>query len=1058
MSSSDDQIIQSVDNIISAVEKLVEDIRVAPDIQVDSKNYALLKVGSVAQDLDLINRAIFLNEFPDDNELVGHEAEPEALTEAGDVSVNEMISSWSDNSDAVGSSKDQPDLTEVAETAPPKPRIVVTPVKQSIAKDVPVVSEDNSGEEDNIEKEIEDVSVSSSFESSMKSALSKEMDEVADDEPQVVSDSVLETDPELELAVESVSEDIDEVEPAPVQADELIFIDGIDEDVALILTKYGILTYHDIAAFKEADMLRLSEELNDPCRVSRQNWIEQAALLEKNVSTYYAKKLRNEVEFDRLSLLSVYSALPLNEPVLEDVLAEPELADSDDFSESVAYSEDVISDELVAKILGSDASELAGVDLNARREDISYERDLEQEDVSDEAFVEGGDEIHNDLQVPMGFVTPPQSQDIVEDATAELVHPEEQEITDVLLAKKQALEAELALLTAQMIKENETGEDGVGSEQSTQFASNEALLNSSAIDSENQDNEAFFEEKIVISQEAEVLTHVVGQNELSELAGIHSANQFDTSSEEVSLGDGAIWHEEVSTAKDYIPPVIDDDEDLHSEYQEQDESYSERIEEPLDRGDGAFDSDSFVLSSQAVQGGGYDYDVNDLSEHAPSGHMSQLEGFQQDYHSEQEVALSSNFVQSESAYFEAPGKVKSESPDLPPVPVSSVEMAPELSDATSDMRSLSQAPMVNDIGDLPNYIDDGISIPSSETERAIIPDTAFASSATLGPLESVSDKIPDIKEKIGDGNTLGQYLASKTNGEETLAFDGQEALQVDSGFRAEQNKAEYIDILEDQTSFLSQVPPQDLPPRLPPLMTPAFTNGMPNGGHVDEARSQLDMPPTPPPFVAPASTQPHAMLPPASPPALPVLPAPPAVTEVPLPPQHRSNSIANNEMPVGQNGSFAEGQAYADTQRIIAEKRRADAARAMNRSQIQQGQAYADTQRLMDSDITGQVEHLHDLPPLPPEGTMGGAFSQPQNFGQNTSQNVGGQNQTELQYRGVRPPQTQEIRVSNLPPENYPPHSDGDRGGMDKPVASSGFRAKAKQLAESLQKSFVDKD
>jgi len=85
------------------------------------------------------------------------------------------------------------------------------------------------------------------------------------------------------------------------------------------------------------------------------------------------------------------------------------------------------------------------------------------------------------------------------------------------------------------------------------------------------------------------------------------------------------------------------------------------------------------------------------------------------------------------------------------------------------------------------------------------------------------------------------------------------------------------------------------------------------------------------------------------------------------------------------------------------------------------------------------------VPPLPPEAAKA-ASAYPR-----------GMNNPELHYRGQSLEHNLEQNLQQYPQDNLPP-SNGERNGKEKNDAPSGFKAKAKQLAESLQRSFVDKD
>lgn len=182
------------------------------------------------------------------------------------------------------------------------------------------------------------------------------------------------------------------------------------------------------------------------------------------------------------------------------------------------------------------------------------------------------------------------------------------------------------------------------------------------------------------------------------------------------------------------------------------------------------------------------------------------------------------------------------------------------------------------------------------------------------------------------------------------------------------------------------------------------------------------------------------------------------------------------------SGVINQGQAYADTQRIIAAKRKSDAERARNRSDIADGQAYVDTQKLLESGPPLELRQggdravpPHAIPPLPREA-LEAANAYPR-----------GKNNPDIQYRGQKPlEQSAEDYSSEFLQEqekhevHYRGHKieapvkDGapqfregvntidtaERGRAveNKENAPSGFKAKAQKFAASLHRSFSDKE
>lgn len=1121
MSSSDDQIIQSVDGIICAVEKLVGDIRVAPDIKTEAKEFALNKVGAVAKDLDLINRALFLNEYPTSNSSADMDKQDDAartsvISETDDT-INDMLSSWA-----------QP----VAQTAEGtgggktsrKPRIVVSPVTRSVSDKEEAES---ARRDENEEKQ--DFSVASSFQESLLSSLSNaetsligerqptenepveeveqetsRLEDQEDDgqqplETEPLGDEVLEAHQEQETEAQEVEVHQSEVEKAGtvLQAgfipqgkkisDDLTLIRGIDAEVSDLLAAHGIQSFLDIATFREADMLRLSEELSDPCRVSRENWIEQATLLNQNVSTYYAQKSNDEIFFDRLSLNKYYSIHP-------EVVEEPggnDFGSSEDQAELAGSAED---DELVS----------AGV----------YEDVTEAEGDSDEV----------------------------------------QEFTDALLAKKQALEAELASLTAQMVQKTE--ED------------NNLVTDTLFLEQEDES-----EVEAVVPPVVEVLTHVGGQNELADVSARHEEEEGSYSSSDEDFGDGPIWHEEVSTGKDYVPPIVGDDFDTETvaeNYVAPETSFAQSAHRQDDTPEGAFyasqeqsfpdqtvEQSAAFLNSQeqnvytepgetqafasgppqfvpddeyeekpSVDDESYAYDVDQLSDHVPLSHLDEMSDFHVQGDSSGEVkqggylpvppsgALSPELaaghaVPPNNAHvgdltgdeFEESSGSYNQAEYMDDISVPRDALASDEALAGADIRQEAEPPRFMEKALAPTNLGpagfEQDQQPGQESEQEISGHDAIVRG--LQANETVSDKVPEIREKLGNGRTLGQYLASKSQNEIAEALND-EGAPVSPPLPPQTETDDEL-YRQDMSISLppsppvapqihmsdmrrSAVPPSNIPyPPAPPVangirVPPAVSRDMHHGASSEMERPELGRSQNGPSqmgyneirqdevFAEPQQGRPN--VPPfvdgSAPRAMPPLPPKGPLPEEGLPPQSPPTRFEGPTPPpfTDMPSPMSEGQAYADTQRIIAAKRKAELERAMNRSDIPNGQAYMDTQQLIDNGATYQPQQNSErlagpegLPPLPPEAAKA-ASAYPR-----------GANNPELQYRGQSLEHNLEHREHQLTPNNLPPHSaddgrlppnNGERNGNEKNDAPSGFKAKAKQLAESLQRSFVDKD
>lgn len=89
-------------------------------------------------------------------------------------------------------------------------------------------------------------------------------------------------------AVSSAEPSVAAIAPAP--SDNLLKIRAIDTNAADILTAKGFTTYAQIADLKRADIDRISTDLGEHRRISRENWIEQAAMLANGNETVYARQ------------------------------------------------------------------------------------------------------------------------------------------------------------------------------------------------------------------------------------------------------------------------------------------------------------------------------------------------------------------------------------------------------------------------------------------------------------------------------------------------------------------------------------------------------------------------------------------------------------------------------------------------------------------------------------------------------------------------------------------------------------------------------------------------
>lgn len=80
------------------------------------------------------------------------------------------------------------------------------------------------------------------------------------------------------------------VETAPAANDDLTRIAGIDAGMAGHLNTLGITAYGQLAVWSGEDVTRISHALDLDRRISKENWIEQAAILETGKSTAFATR------------------------------------------------------------------------------------------------------------------------------------------------------------------------------------------------------------------------------------------------------------------------------------------------------------------------------------------------------------------------------------------------------------------------------------------------------------------------------------------------------------------------------------------------------------------------------------------------------------------------------------------------------------------------------------------------------------------------------------------------------------------------------------------------
>lgn len=422
MSSADERILQSVDDVISAIDRLLEEIQAAPAISLEQKTLAIQKASEVTLFLDELNSIL----VPDESSYFGE----------------------------VDGEDDRAGVLSPAEAL--QPRLIITPFDNSapvsgneMPEAAPLVAEAPVGSDQ--PDEAEDVG--------------------ADNES-----------PAAEIRLE------DEIPAA--EPDELTLIAGIDADTEALLNDAGIYRFADIAAFKEADIQAISPTLGDPVRVALENWVEQAALLERGTATLFAAPQMGQALFDRASLNAAYhSAEPVERvPVFTIKEVEPETEEAPSAVGDAALENSYRpADVFAAAPLSEteDAGEAAAAQGETDTERLERERALLEAEL---------DKLKAELAAQSLGKTVDEGADVV-------VEP--------------LLEADVAAETAETFVTSEADEEPEApSDKPEDIEQDEVYANAAALARD----------------------------------GIN----------EKDLVRGAIWHEEVSTAANYVPPSEDE--------------------------------------------------------------------------------------------------------------------------------------------------------------------------------------------------------------------------------------------------------------------------------------------------------------------------------------------------------------------------------------------------------------------------------------------------------------------------------------------------------------------
>jgi predicted flap endonuclease-1-like 5' DNA nuclease len=103
-------------------------------------------------------------------------------------------------------------------------------------------------------------------------------------------------DPADDVVVDDVAAPSEAAPPsantAPRRPDDLTLIKGIDTATADVLAGLGLTTFAELADLYQEDVEEIDAALSDPRRVSRECWIEQAAILATGQATAYVRAPR----------------------------------------------------------------------------------------------------------------------------------------------------------------------------------------------------------------------------------------------------------------------------------------------------------------------------------------------------------------------------------------------------------------------------------------------------------------------------------------------------------------------------------------------------------------------------------------------------------------------------------------------------------------------------------------------------------------------------------------------------------------------------------------------
>jgi len=532
LSSSNEVIIRSIEDVIAALGELAGNIKNAPDVEGLKKNAAIQNVSAVAGHLDEINQTLFAPP-PFEEREIHPQSETSEMLEAA---ASELADANLSDDDAL---VDQFVLKHNSLMASIERVTAFDDVSEAITEDQPSEVDDRDVV---IETEIIEEDVDQTLEVDAVGAfVSKELQSQLQDD----------------LPVEVQHSDVQpgDIQPLPVQ-NNLTFIDGINDEVMQTLSEMNVTTFHEIAHFKETDVLRIGNLLNDPGRICRENWIEQAALLELDQPTFYAKNLMNENPFDRGAL---YQSELFDEAQMKVMPGVRGIAS--------IHVDDRMEDEAGDEIeQGVDAVETDAVDANETSEILSGQLvDNAQSNTTPELE----DEVIDDGYGDQGE-GPHEGGGEDELNSEEIDQAGDGEIKDPLVNAKAEMGFLPSFAAAAANVRRQTRDNGDVVEE---------VFPSSDIEEQH--------EPIVDIED----TVVDPEFAATSLNGIADAT-----------GDEAMWHEEVSTSRDYVPPIVDETDKPFDQYEETGEESGDVADgriEPLDQDtDGEYSEPSIKVDTE----------------------------------------------------------------------------------------------------------------------------------------------------------------------------------------------------------------------------------------------------------------------------------------------------------------------------------------------------------------------------------------------------------------------------------------------------------------------------